>query len=377
MIFYHKIKTFRFTCYELGHHNTASIFFLNLQIKLPEVKYLTILFILLFTVINSEAQNLQKNRFRVVCYNVENYFDCIDDSLTNDSEYLPGGIRGWNYEKYRTKQVNIAKVLAAIGEWDAPAIVGLCEIESRKGMNDLIYSAAFKNFGYKFVHYESPDARGVDVTLLYRPEVFKPEHHRPVRIIFPQDPNAKTRDILYVKGKANDETDLHFFVCHFPSRLGGELESEDRRLFVVSVLKEKTDSIFAAETKANIVIMGDFNDYPTNKSMLEILKALPPNGNYSDKELYNLMFPIHTAGKGSHKHEGEWGALDQIIVSGNLLDLTNNFYTLPSDVQVFDAPFLLVPDEKFLGKKPFRTYEGMRYIGGFADHLPVFVDFWY
>ncbi len=338
---------------------------------------------LIFTIILSSyvfycnAQSLQKNRFRIVSYNVENYFDCVDDSLTNDSEYLPGGIRGWNNEKYRTKQVNIAKVIAAIGGWDAPAIVGLCEIESRKGLIDLTTGFAMKNFGYKFIHYESPDARGVDVALLYRPDMFKPEYHEPIRINFQGEPNAKTRDILYVKGKAINAIDLHVFVCHFPSRLGGELESEDRRMFVASVLKNKTDSIFTAEAQANIIIMGDFNDYPTNKSMIEVLKALPPTSEKSDRELYNLLFPLHKSGKGSHKHEAEWGALDQIIVSGNLLNPTNNFYTLLSDIQIFEAPFLLLPDEKFLGKKPFRTYEGMKYIGGFADHLPVYTDFWY
>lgn len=341
------------------------------------MKYLVILLLFLFSGITSEAQSLQKSRFRAVCYNVENYFDCVDDSLTDDSEYLPGGMRGWNNEKYRTKQINIAKVIAAIGGWDAPALVGLCEIESRKGLLDLTTGNAMKNFGYKFVHHESPDARGVDVALLYKPEAFKPLHHEPVSINFPGEPNTKTRDILYVKGKANGNTDLHIFVCHFPSRLGGELESEDRRMFVASVLKSKTDSIFAAELQPNILIMGDFNDYPRNKSMLEILKALPPSGETSHRELYNLMFPLHQAGKGSHKHEAEWGALDQIIVSGNLLDHTQNFYTMTGDVQIFETPFLLVPDEKFLGKKPFRTYEGMKYIGGFADHLPVFVDFWY
>lgn len=341
------------------------------------MQYLTIIFLLILTAINSGAQTLQKNRFRVMSYNVENYFDCVDDSLTDDSEYLPGGMRGWNNEKYRAKQINIAKVIAAIGGWDAPALVGLCEIESRKGLVDLTTGNAMKNFGYRFVHYESPDARGVDVALLYKPELFKPLHHKPVRINFPGQPDAKTRDILYVKGLANEETELHVFVCHFPSRLGGELESEDRRMFVASVLKSKTDSIFAEEAQPNIIIMGDFNDYPENKSMFEILKALPPTGKTSDKELYNLMFPLHKAGKGSHKHEAEWGALDQIIVTGNLLDHTKNFYTMSGDVQIFEAPFLLVPDEKFLGKKPFRTYEGMKYNGGFADHLPIFVDFWY
>ncbi|MFZ4724275.1 MAG: endonuclease, partial [Paludibacter sp.] len=170
---------------------------------------------------------------------------------------------------------------------------------------------------------------------------------------------------------------LHVFVCHFPSRLGGELESEERRIFVASVIRSKVDSLFAAKTNPNIVIMGDFNDYPTNKSMLEVLKAIPLNDSISSQELYNLMYQLHTEGKGSNKHNGEWGALDQMIISGNLLNSKQKFYTKPSDAHFFDAAFLLEDDKTFLGKQPFRTYVGMKYQEGFSDHLPVFADFWY
>jgi len=341
------------------------------------MKYFLFLMHLIFLSLICQAQNTEKSCFRVVSYNVENYFDCIDDSLTNDSEYLPGGIRGWNNEKYKRKQINIAKVIASIGGWDNPALVGLCEVESEKCMFDLIRNPAFKNFGYRFIHHESPDARGVDVALLYKPQLFHPVSDKPVRINDLNDPNWKTRDILYVKGLTPSETVLHVFVCHFPSRLGGELESEEKRILVASILRSNVDSIFTTETNPNILIMGDFNDYPTNKSMIEVLKAVPPVENPSSKELYNLMYFIHISGKGSHKHEGEWGALDQIIVSGNLLNPMQGFYTLPGDAQVYEAPFLLIDDDKYLGKQPFRTYQGMKYTGGFADHLPVFIDFWY
>ena len=339
-------------------------------------KFLTIILIILLLV-KIQAQNNEKICFKVLCYNVENYFDCVDDSLTEDGEYLPTGMRAWNNEKYQRKQINISKVITAVGAWESPALVGLCEIESRKCLTDLTKYSGLKNLGYKFLQHESPDARGVDVALLYQPNKFRPIYDEAIRINFPTAPQSKTRDILFVKGILPTEDTLHVFVCHFPSRLGGELESEERRMYVASVLRLKVDSIFSASVRPNILIMGDFNDYPTNSSMLKVLKAQPPEKEVSMTKLYNLMYPLHERGKGSHKHEGEWGALDQIIVSGNLLNPLNKIYTIAEDAHVFEADFLLENDEVFLGKQPFRTYKGMKYQGGFADHLPVYLDLWY
>lgn len=339
-------------------------------------KHYALLLFLLFS-IHFSVYSIEKQKFRVMCYNVENFFDCIDDSLTNDAEYLPGGMRGWNYQKYQTKQANIGKVITAIGGWEAPALVGLCEVESEKCLFDLTRSSGLKNLKYRFVHYESSDARGVDVALLYQPQMFKPIAHQPIRISYPDAPNSKTRDILYVSGTVPTGDTLHVFVCHFPSRLGGELESEERRMYVASVLKQQTDSIFTKNNLANMIIMGDFNDYPDNKSMSEVLGAIEPSENFAHNQLYNLMYPLHKSGKGSHKHAGQWGALDQIIISGNLLNPLHKFYSQTADVHIFDADFLLEDDKNFLGKQPLRTYVGMKYQGGFADHLPVYIDFWY
>lgn len=323
------------------------------------------------------AQNKEKQNFKIMCYNVENYFDCVDDSLTDDSEFLPGGMRGWNYTKYEKKQANIAKVITAIGGWEAPALVGLCEIESRKCLFDLTRYSGLKNLRYKFLHHESPDARGVDVGLLYQPGLFRPIHDEAIPIHFPNAPNNKTRDILFASGVIPCGDTLHVFVCHFPSRLGGELESEEKRIFVASVVRQKIDSIFAVSSHPNIVVMGDFNDFPTNKSLLDGLKAKPLTDSIPTDDLYNLMYKLHSEGKGTNKHEGDWGALDQIIVSGNLLRQNGHLYTKQSDAHIFSADFLLEDDKTFLGKQPFRTYVGFNYHEGFSDHLPVYADFWY
>lgn len=341
------------------------------------MKNIAIPFVLLFVWSYSVAQQTGKQNFKIMCYNVENYFDCVDDSLTDDREFLPGGMRGWNYNKYQTKQAHIAKVITAIGGWEAPALVGMCEVESKKCLVDLTRYSGLKNLRYKFLHHESPDARGIDVALLYQPAQFKPIHNEAIRINFPNAPNSKTRDILFASGIIPTGDTLHVFVCHFPSRLGGELESEEKRVFVASAVRSKVDSLFAENSHANIVIMGDFNDFPTNKSLQNELNAKPLSDSISTRNLYNLMHKMHADGKGTNKHEGDWGALDQMIVSGNLLRQPGPFFTKQSDAHIFNAGFLLENDKAFLGQQPFRTYVGFKYQDGFSDHLPVYTDFWY
>lgn len=325
----------------------------------------------------SVGANDEKGNFRIVSYNVENYFDVEDDSLKIDEEYLPGGIRGWNHTKYQAKQANIAKVITAIGGWQPPAIVGLCEIESDKALHDLTRFSPLKNLDYRYVHYESPDARGVDVALLYQRDQFIPLHSEPMSIRF-TDTSSTTRDILYVMGQvvATNDT-LHLFVCHFPSRLGGELESENRREQAAKQLRLKTDSIYAANASAHIVIMGDFNDHPSNTSIQRTLRASRLENHTAANVLYNLAFRLEDQGKGTNKFQGEWGMLDQIIISGNLLEKTDKIHTTQDDMHIFDADFLLEEDKNFLGKMPKRTYVGMKYQGGFSDHLPVYLDLWY
>lgn len=318
------------------------------------------------------------HKFRVICYNVENYFDCTADSIADDSEYLPGGIRGWNFSKYKQKQANIAKVIAGIGAWDTPALVGLCEVESQKALTDLVRYSPLKSYGYRFIHYDSPDKRGIDVALLYHPYQFFPIADEAIAIRFPNETERTARDILYVSGTTLSDDTLHIFINHFPSRSGGELESEYRRVFAASVLRNKVDSLTAVHSNPNILIMGDFNDYPDNKSIRELLKALPLSDSIiRPNELYNIAYALHEGGKGTYKYNGEWGMLDQMIVSGNMLNMENRFFTHPKDIHIFEADFLLEDDEKFLGRRPFRTYNGMKYNKGFSDHLPLYIDFWF
>jgi predicted extracellular nuclease len=314
--------------------------------------------------------------FRVMCYNVENLFDCENDSLTNDDDFTPQGAYYWTPRKLKHKLSNIAKVIVAVGEFSPPSIIGLCEIENESVLKSLVSYSPLRNLNYRYVQYDSPDKRGVDVALLYRPNQFHVISSTPIAVNFQSSPNTTTRDILYVKGVAMHTDTLHVFVCHFASRLGGELESEERRIDAASILRSHVDSLNVAHPSPNIIIMGDFNDYPTNMSMHYVLQAQEPNVLIDSNALYNLFYQFHhIPNMGTHKHGAEWGVLDQLIVSGNLLQADATFYTTSQFARIYNADFLLIDDERHFGKKPFRTFLGMKYLGGFADHLPIVVDF--
>lgn len=320
----------------------------------------------------SPSVSLSQSGMRVMFYNVENFFDCEDDSLKKDEEFLPEGIRGWTPARFYEKTGKIAKVIASAGgENGFPSLVGLAEVENDNCLKRLTKYSPLKNAGYSYVHYESPDIRGVDVCLLYNPYVFKILSGRPYGISFKEAPERKTRDLLYVCGRYYTGDTIHIIICHFPSMLEGEKETEPYRCTVALAVKNITDSVFCIDSNANIIVMGDFNEDPEGKALCRVLNAKSRDEITAGDRLCNLMksFPANS-GKGSHKNKTEWSMLDQIIVSRNLISKVTN-------VSIFSPEYLLVPDRRWLGMKPFRTFHGMRYQGGFSDHLPVFMDLFF
>ncbi|OQY05696.1 MAG: hypothetical protein B6I20_00725 [Bacteroidetes bacterium 4572_117] len=318
----------------------------------------------------------QKQRnLRILFYNVENLFDTENDSIKNDDEFLPDRGKYWTKGRYYSKQNHISQVIVGVGGWKPPEIIGLCEIENRGVLTGLVKYSALRKLNYKIIHKESPDKRGIDVALLYQNKYFIPLMYKPIEIHYPFSPTSTTRDILYVKGKTKKNDTLHIFVNHWPSRWGGQLETERKRMFVASVLKNETDSIFKININANIIIMGDLNDYPDNKSITNILMANKTFDKPKAGKLYNLSAYLQDVKhKGTHKHDGKWATLDQFIISGSLLSGKNNIYTTVNDVHIYDAGFLLERDENYSGFKTNRTYIGFKYNGGYSDHLPTFLD---
>ncbi len=317
--------------------------------------------------------------YRIMFYNCENLFDIFNDSLKRDDEFTPEGAKHWTWGKYLKKVSNISKVITAVGGWEPPEIVGVCEIENRYVLESITQFSPLKKHNYQIVHRESPDRRGIDVGLLYIQEKFNPIDYEAIRVNFPAELGKKTRDILYVKGETNRNDTLHIFVNHWPSRWGGQMETDDKRMYVASIVRHKADSIFEINAKSNIIIMGDLNDFPEDRSLMESLKCKTEfDSSFVDNELYNLAYYLQEEkGKYSHRYQGEGGILDQIIISGALLNSSNSINTTKDNMYVYDADFLLEEDETFVGLKPFRTYIGYKFHDGYSDHLPVYIDLFY
>ena len=306
----------------------------------------------------------------IVFYNVENLFDTKDDSLTSDEEFLPGGDKNWTNERFHRKIVRIYQTIVALGKGEIPAVIGLCEIENREVLNRLIYDTPLNRLNYRIIHQESPDARGVDVALLYRPDIFEPDSSCWLRVPLPA--NEKTREILMVKGRLWENDTVYFYVNHWPSRYGGAGSSNAKRLAAASTLAVSVRRVFMANSQANIIIMGDFNDEPGDESLQTVNKILMNEYAGSNVSVINLSEKSSITGlEGTIKHQGTWSVFDQVLVSPAIYNGLNGCLLVNRKAEIFRAEFLVETDETYTGVKPFRTYSGPGYHDGFSDHLPV------
>ncbi|MFZ6052641.1 endonuclease/exonuclease/phosphatase family protein [Halocola ammonii] len=314
------------------------------------------------------SNSIQKAKdFGVLFYNVENLFDTENDPAIDDDEFLPEGEKKYTEERFRKKLEDLSRVIAEGSPGDLPAIIGLCEVENKLVVQQLISESNLAGRNYKIVHKDSPDGRGIDVALVYDADLFEvaAEDFYTVEIPFAERP--ATRDILHAELKSGDES-LHVFVNHWPSRYGGQEKSEPKRLAAAEALRKEVDQIRKQDPEANMLMMGDFNDYPINKSVVEVMEA----NTDSTSGLYNMMATLHEAGLGTYNYRGEWGALDQFWVSSSMLMDEESFSTSTSDVEIIKKEWMLYINEA--GEAyPSRTYGGPNYYGGFSDHLPIYI----
>lgn len=322
---------------------------------------------------------LAQEHYRIVSYNVENLFDTRHESGKQDVEFTPAGRLHWTKERYTDKLQKISRAIYAAGEGEFPVFVGLCEVENRQVVTDLVTKTILADAGYGVVHQESPDFRGIDVAFLYRHSYFHVLNQQFIPVNSTQDSSLRTRDILYVSGILSGTDTLHkdtfhFFVCHFPSMSGGEVQSEWKRKLAASIVKHSIDSVQNLSPGAAIILMGDFNGKADRPALKTVLKAKNSDARKIENQgLYNTGYYLLYRNTGSYKYKGKWQTIDHIVVSGVLLNGKHTFQA-EKHLLPYAAYFLMEEDRAYFGYKPWRTFLGPRYLGGYSDHLPVYLD---
>lgn len=317
------------------------------------------------------AQTIPSKPFTAAFYNVENLFDTVDDPTVNDDEFLPDTPKKWTIQRYQQKMSDLAGVIAAIPGKGLPDILGLSEVENRTVLLDLVKEQDINLAAYMLVHKDSPDRRGIDVALLYKPDRFKLLHEDFFTAPLVTTGNP-TRDVLYAKGLVEGNDTLHVFVNHWPSRYGGAEKSAPNRNAIAALVRYRIDSLQHAQPDCKILVMGDFNDNPTNESMAEILEgATMPN--QTDKPLFNMHAAAWSRGEGTFNYRGDWSMLDQILVSWSLLNATTGLNIKPDSGGIVREPWMMYTDKDGV-EFPSKTYGGSRYYKGISDHLPVYVE---
>lgn len=329
------------------------------------------LLILVFLI--SQLQVFAQSKAKVAVigfYNVENLFDTIDNPYTNDQEFLPDGANAWNSEKYNKKLLNMSEVISQIGDEyikGGPTILGVAEVENELVLRDLIKTPKLINSGYEIVHYESPDYRGIDVGFLYKKESFTVVNSTNTKFFIEDNPKYRTRSQLCVTGLLGNDT-ISIIVNHWPAR-GND---EKYRLAAAQLTKNIADSLYNRNPEAKIVIMGDLNDDPIDKSIKNVLGAEGKLNNVKKYGFFNPMWKMYKQGIGTLAYRDAWSIFDQIIVSKPLLEQKNNKWSFHK-AHVFYRPFLIATEGQYSGY-PLRTFSNGVFINGYSDHLPVYIS---
>ncbi|TLP77324.1 endonuclease [Maribacter sp. ACAM166] len=311
----------------------------------------------------------KKQRYTIAFYNLENLFDPERNTSTLDRDYTPNGLKKWTPERYHRKLSKLAKTIAKIGEEGhqyPPVLIGVAEAENKSVLRDLLDTQPMDDLDYDFIHFDSPDERGIDTGLIFRKKFFKVLHAEPLALMVnnPGGIRDTTRDILYVKGELNKEV-VHIFVNHWPSRRDGDIETEYKRIVAAKQIIEKVQEIKLSEVDPNILVMGDFNDDPSSTSV-ELLSQ--------DAGLYNSMKSLHIPNsKGTSIYNMKWNLFDQILISNSFFNYVKNTHSFDS-AAIYDHKSLKEKEGKYRGT-PYRTFVSHRYMGGYSDHFPVYAVF--
>ena len=340
------------------------------------IHYSLVLSILYLTV--SFGQNSKTYKVNTIAfYNLENLFDTENDPITFDDDRTPEGKDHWTKEIYQDKLKNMARVIAEIGadvSGTTPAIIGVCEVENRTVLEDLVNQKPLIKKDYGIIQFNSPDRRGIDVALLYKKKLFTPTSYKAKELLIYDDNDKSkrvfTRDQLIVSGILDGDK-INLIVNHWPSRRGGEKRSRSKRIKAAKLNRQIIDSLFSEDPYAKIITMGDFNDDPTSPSIKKYLKAQQKKEGLSIKELYNPMEDIAKKGLGSLAYRDNWNLFDQIIISTELTKKEFSSYRFYK-AGIYNKTYLVNAHGRYKGY-PYRSYAEGRYTGGYSDHFPVYI----
>ena len=338
-------------------------------------RIITLITLITLTAFSSRGQEKKYQVAVIGFYNLENFYDTIDDPSKNDEEFLPTGSYHYTGEVYKDKVSHLSDVISLVGTDVSPeglVLMGCAEVENDTVLNDLIHTPKLSGRHYKIVHYNSPDIRGVDVGLLYNPKYFTPTFSAPLFVpIFETDSAPRyTRDVLYVEGKFMNES-VFVFVNHWPSRRGGEEASAPNRAIAAGVCRHKMDSILKINPDAKIILMGDLNDDPVNTSMTKVIGAKGDIKEVKRGEIYNPWTNYYKQGIGTLAYNDAWNLFDQIVISSAWLDKSQKgfFY---KEADIFKKPWMIQTSGRYKGY-PKRTYDFNNYMGGYSDHFPTYL----
>lgn len=330
----------------------------------------------LFLGTQAAAQKKQYQVSAIAFYNLENLYDTEDDPKTRDEDFTPNGPYHYTEEIYHQKLHNLATVISRLAvdvTPDGPAIIGHAEVENSKVLDDLVAQPEIKDRHYQYVQFNSPDARGIDVALLYNPKYFKVLSAAALYTDISQsgEKGGKTRDVLYVVGLLGGDT-THVFVNHWPSRRGGEVASAPLRAIAANVSKHVIDSLMQVNPATKVVVMGDLNDDPTDPSVVKVLGATGNKEKVALSGLYNPWVAFYNQGIGTLGYQDKWNLFDQIMISGAYLKGNENQWRYYK-AEVFNRDFLKEKFGEFKGY-PHRSFDFTnKWLNGYSDHFPTIV----
>lgn len=339
--------------------------------------------VLLSCLISFTALAQSKKNYQVAAigfYNLENLFDTLDDPYKIDEDFLPKGNYNYTSQVYNKKLQNLAKVISGMATDKeskvqipgGPAIIGISEIENANVVRDLIRQPALKDRNYKIVHFESPDARGVDVGLIYRPDLFHvlSAHSLYVDITEDSGRKSKTRDILYTTGILAGDT-VHVMVGHWPSRSGGEAASMWKRQRAAKVCRNVIDSLHKINPDTKIIVMGDLNDDPVSPSVAKTLGAIGDIDKVKTNSMYNPWMSFFKKGIGTLGYNDSWNLFDQIIISGSIVTNPNQGWKYHK-AEIYNRQYMISQFGRYKGY-PHRSFSNSKWIDGYSDHFPTLI----